>query len=57
MGDAGGAEGELPGADEAAVDGDGEEEAGVAEVGVVEEVADMGAEGVGVEEPAAVGDG
>ena len=51
-----GAEGELPGADEGAVDGDGEVDAGVADVGVVEEVVDAGLEGVGVEQPAAEGD-
>ena len=49
------AEGELPGADQCAVDGDGEVDAGVADVGVVEEVVDAGFEGVGVEEPAAEG--
>ncbi len=32
------AKGELPGADECPVDGDGEVDAGVADVGVVEEV-------------------
>ncbi len=51
-----GAEGELPGADEGAVDGDGVVDAGVADVGVVEEVVDAGLEGVGVEQPAAEGD-
>ena len=51
-----GAEGEFPGADEGAVDGDGKVDAGVADVGVVEEVVDAGLEGVGVEEPAAEGD-
>jgi hypothetical protein len=56
VGDAGAAEGELPGADEGAVDGDWEVDAGVADVGVVEEVVDAGLEGVCVEEPAAVGD-
>ena len=50
-----GAEGELPGANECAVDGDGEVDAGVADVGVVEEVVDAGLEGVGVEDPAAEG--
>ncbi len=55
-GDARGAEGELPGADEGSVDGDGEVEAGVADVGVVEEIVDAVLEGVGVEEPAAEGD-
>ncbi len=49
------AEAEFPGADEGAVDGDGEVDAGVADVGVVEEVVDAGLEGVGVEEPAAEG--
>ena len=49
------AQGEFPGADEGAVDGDGEVDAGVADVGVVEEVVDAGLEGVGVEEPAAEG--
>ena len=54
--EAGRAEGELPGANEGAVDGDREVDAGVADVGVVEEVVDAGLEGVGVEDPAAVGD-
>ena len=36
--DAWAAEAELPGANESAVDGDGEVDAGVADVGVVEEV-------------------
>ena len=49
------AEGEFPGADEGSVDGDGIVDAGVADVGVVEEVVDAGLEGVGVEEPAAEG--
>src|ERR1039458_290272 len=49
------AEGEFPGADEGAVDGDGEVDAGVADVGVVEEVVDAVLEGVGVEQPAAEG--
>ena len=53
--DAGRAEGEFPGADERAVDGDGEEDAGVADVGVVEEVVDAVLEGVGVEQPAVEG--
>ena len=53
--EAGRAEGELPGADESAIDGDGEVDAGVADVGVVEEVVDAGLEGVGVEQPAAEG--
>ncbi len=54
--DAGAAQAEFPGADEGAVDGDGIVDAGVADVGVVEEVVDAGLEGVGVEEPAAEGD-
>ncbi len=47
------AEGQFPGADERAVDGDREVDAGIADVGVVEEVVDAVLEGVGVEDPAA----
>ena len=50
------AEGRLPGADEGSVDGDGEVEAGLADVGVVEEVVDAVLKGVDVEEPSAIGD-
>jgi len=46
----------LPGADQSSIDGDGEVDAGVADVGVVEEVVDAVLEGVGVEQPAAQGD-
>ena len=53
--DAGRAECQLPGADQRAVDGDGEVDAGVADVGVVEEVVDAVLEGTGVEQPAAEG--
>src|SRR5580704_5544549 len=49
------AEGGFPGADEGSVDGDGIVDAGVADVGVVEEVVDAVVEGVDVEDPAAVG--
>ncbi len=51
-----GAEAELPGANEGAVDGDGKVDAGVTDVGVVEEVVDAGLEGVDVEYPATKGD-
>ena len=55
-GDGGRAQRGLPAADEGAVDGDGEEHVGLAEVGVVEEVVDAGFEGVDVEDPAAIRD-
>ena len=56
VGECGRAEGYLPGADERAIDGDGEVHVGFADVGVVEEVVDAVFEGVDVEDPAAVGD-
>ena len=56
MPEAGAAEGELPCADKGSVDGDGEIDAGVADVGVVEEVIDTGLEGVGIEVPSMEGD-
>ena len=49
------AEGHLPGADESAIDGDGEVHIGFAEVGVIEEIVDAVFEGVDVQHPAAVG--
>lgn len=56
-GEARGADGGLPCADERAVDGDGEVDVGLADVGVVEEVVDTVAEGVDVDGPLADGAG
>ena len=50
------AEREFPCLDERALDGDGDEDAGFADVVVVEEVVGLGLEGVGVEQPATEGD-
>jgi len=55
VGDARRAEGQLPGADQRAIDGDGDVDAGVADIGVVEEVIDAIPEGIGIEQPAAKG--
>ncbi len=49
------AQGELPGLNERALHGDGNEDAGLADVVVVEEIFGAGLEGVGVEQPAAEG--
>ncbi len=51
------AEREFPAANDSLRDGDGEEDAGGADVVVVEEILDVGAEVVGVENPSAVRDG
>ena len=57
VGDAGRAQGELPGADEGVGDGDGKEDVGGADVVVVEKIGDIGFEGVGVEDKSAERDG
>ncbi len=57
MGDAGRAESEFPSADHCLGNGDGEEEIGLADIVVIEEIHYVGAEVVGVEYPAMVWDG
>ena len=57
MRDARRAQRELPAANHGLVDRDGEEEIRFADVVVVEEIYDVGAEGVGVEHPSAIRDG
>ena len=49
------AKGELPGSDPCAIHGDGEVDAGVADIGVVEEVMDASFEGIRVQQPSTKG--
>ena len=57
IGDAWRAESEFPSANDCLGDGDGEEEVGLADVVMIEEIHDVGAEVIGVENPAVIGDG
>ena len=56
MGEAWRTEGQFPSANDGLGDGDGEEDAGGADVVVVEKIVDIGFEIVGIEHPPAIGD-
>ena len=57
MGDARRAQRGFPSADHGLANGDGKKEIGFADIVVVEEIHDVGAEVIGVEDPSAKGDG
>ena len=57
VGDARRAQGEFPSANQGLVVGEGKEDVGGSDVVVVEKIGDIGFEGIGVENPSAVGNG